>query len=230
MIRFLFWAIIAFAAVKTYPDGFAHHEKKTVSADVISETKANQLFATFVADTSIPFDYPIDGCTARAMAMVRIADTENISMAKVYAEGVLRVKNVSKHYPELTWGFHVAPIIAVKTAAGKVVDMVFDPSIFDRPVPLDEWLQKLQTPADPGYPETELRNVYYGSRFQYGRRDFENSRNNWRTLDLEISKSLLEEYREYAKLTPRDSSSKNTDTRPATSSSASDSQPAKGAQ
>lgn len=192
MIRLLLCAAIAFAAVKTYPDGFVENEFKSITVDIISEARAQQLFESFKADESIPFGYPIDGCYARATAMARIAESENIQMAKIYAEGVLRVKDVGPFYPEVTWGFHVAPIIGVKQKNGKTIDMVFDPGLFDRPVTVDEWIKKMQA---PGEPSPTVDNIYYGSRFQHGRRDWENSKNNWHTRDLERTKTVLAEYK-----------------------------------
>ena len=193
MIRLLLCVAIAFAAVKTYPDGFVENEKKGITADIISETKAQQLFDSFKADESIPFGYPIDGCYARATMMTRIAEAENIQMAKIYAEGVLRVTDHSPLYPELRWGFHVAPIIGVKQQNGKVVDMVFDPGLFDRPVTVAEWTKKMQA---PGEPSPQIDAIYYGSRFQFGRRDWENSKNNWHSRDVERSKQILAEYKD----------------------------------
>jgi hypothetical protein len=46
------------------------------------------------------------------------------------------------------WSYHVAPVVAVRGPEGARWDMVFDPLLFDGPVPVEEWLSALHdTPS-----------------------------------------------------------------------------------
>lgn len=41
---------------------------------------------------------------------------------------------------DVTWGFHVAPVVKVVDASGNVFDVVIDPSLRRGPLGMDEWL------------------------------------------------------------------------------------------
>jgi hypothetical protein len=60
------------------------------------------------------------------------------------------------------WGYHVAPALFVRTPDGDTREMVFDPLLFDRPVPVEEWRSALHdTPTlvrtAPGEPPLPAR-------------------------------------------------------------------------
>ncbi len=68
---------------------------------------------------------------------------QSIQMGKDFIEGYLQVKTDSKKYPLVSWGWHVAPVAYVKQPNGSNKLMVFDPSLFNRPVTVNEWQQKM---------------------------------------------------------------------------------------
>lgn len=109
----------------------------------------------------IPFRYPEDGCHARAHEMSQLLEKMGYITGKVFIEGNLRVetKNSPKGYVE--WWYHVAPIILVETR-GKLEPYVIDPSVFDKPVPAEEWFA-IQT----RHPGGERRRTYQTPRFNY---------------------------------------------------------------
>jgi len=58
------------------------------------------------------------------------------------------------------WGYHVAPVLMVRGPDGDTREMVFDPLLFDSPVPVEEWRTALHdtpslvrsAPGDPPRP------------------------------------------------------------------------------
>jgi hypothetical protein len=196
MLKYIFFvALLAFAAVvESLPNGFVQNERQTIEASVISEKSALELFEQFKSDKKMAFEFPIDGCYARATMMARIAEDNNVKVAKIYAEGILRVLKASKDFPEVTWGYHVAPIVGVKQVDGAIVNMVFDPSLFDKPVTVDAWLDRMSGDGDP---KAEINSVYYGSRYQLFRRDVEPNKSSWHRKDIKFSKKRLETYSDF---------------------------------
>lgn len=191
--RILFLALFALAATMTIPDAFA--PGKDVDVSVLSTTQADRLFTEFKSHTEIPFNYPPDGCYARATAMSKIAEEDKIEMGKVWATGYLRVKTKSKYTPTIEWGYHVAPVVYVSDG-GKPKLMVFDPSLFDKPVTVDEWTAKMNV---DGNPKPHLDKIYYGARYQFGPLDTEPKKYSWNKEDIETSKEVMEEYTETEK-------------------------------
>ena len=84
--------------------------------------------------------YPDDGCFARAALAVRNLVQWSIrAPKKVFAFGDLRVKSVNALDGEVTWWYHVAPL--VETAGRKyVLDPAIEPS---GPIPLEDWLARM---------------------------------------------------------------------------------------
>jgi hypothetical protein len=115
----------------------------------LSQADAAQLFGDLAAQPQIPFDYPRDGCYARAHEMCRIMQERGIDCGKawIYASpgNSLRVEGTSMGTVE--WRYHVAPVVNVKGADGVTRPMVVDPSMFDKPVTVDEWKGKQHDPG-----------------------------------------------------------------------------------
>lgn len=119
--------------------------KKNINPDdnveeTISIERANKLFEKAQQMKDIAWDYKPDGCYARAHLMARRFEDEGVRVDKVWIKGDLYVPGTQ---PEISWNFHVAPIVYVEDKKGKINKMVIDPSLFDRPVTVDEWDQKM---------------------------------------------------------------------------------------
>lgn len=83
------------------------------------------------------FLYPDDGCFARAAAMNELLADDGFSRPKnVFAFGWLRALTPNSPWGEVSWWFHVAPLVM----SGGVA-YVLDPSIeASRPLTLAEWI------------------------------------------------------------------------------------------
>jgi hypothetical protein len=188
----LFLVIFAFAQeLAPVDNGFTGQgATKQVSISVIEQSKANELFRKFVRNKEIPFKYPLDGCYARAHEMARMAEKEQVLMGKVFTEGNLQVKTNYQKYPIVQWGWHVAPIAYVKQPNGKTVLMVFDPSLFGKPVSVKEWNQKMMDTTNGNKPNVSTS--YYGARFQYF--SGEAYKKEWSQSDLDGVKETFKNY------------------------------------
>ena len=114
----------------------------------ISPERANSLFREMASKAdSIPFDYPNDCCYSRAHEMCRDMQAEGIDCGKVWnyqnpgppSGPPLTVSTPNSPTGQVTWRYHVAPIVNVQGDDGVVRPMVIDPSMFDHPVTVDEW-------------------------------------------------------------------------------------------
>lgn len=132
--------------------------KKTIELTVLSEAEAKQVFETLKSDEDNAFNYPLDGCYARAHMMASKMDGMGIVSGKAFVEGNLFVDT---KLGEANWSYHVASLVLVKVN-GKTVPTVFDPGMFDKPVSYEVWKKKLL--ADK---RAELQSEYFTSRFNY---------------------------------------------------------------
>lgn len=115
---------------------------------VVDYETAKRLFDEMASKDYIPFKYPEDGCYARAHEMSRLLEQKGILTGKVFIEGSLRVETSNSPKGYVEWWYHVAPVLLVEKD-GKQEVYVIDPSIFDRPVPAEEWYA-IQTKHDRG--------------------------------------------------------------------------------
>ncbi len=95
--------------------------------------------------------YPDDGCFARAALAVRNLVQMAVSAPKkVFAFGDLRVKSANAMGGEVTWWYHVAPLVEI---AGQ--KYVLDPAINPAgPLKLEDWLAKMN--EDPSSIEVSV--------------------------------------------------------------------------
>lgn len=104
---------------------------------------SDELFKFLAGQAGIPFKYPRDGCWARASEMCRLLGTKGVASHKLwlYRSGTI-VATDNDPDCVVTWGYHVAPLVDFKQGDGTVVQQVFDPSLFDRPVGRTDWEQR----------------------------------------------------------------------------------------
>jgi hypothetical protein len=109
---------------------------------VLSWTQARIVFKLMALQSDISFGFPTDGCYARAHLMVRRLQALGFHPFKVwsFANGerlFCRTRSNPRGYVE--WAYHVAPTLLVRSSKGKIRHLVFDPSIFKRPVTIARW-------------------------------------------------------------------------------------------
>lgn len=105
----------------------------------ISEKEVQDLYRKAKAMKDIPFDYKDDGCYARAHLMARRFEKMGIPVEKAWIKGNLSVPGT-----DIQWNYHVAPVINVKDDHGEIVKYVIDPSLNDKAVPLDTWVNSMK--------------------------------------------------------------------------------------
>ena len=129
----------------------------------LSEADAAVVFAELASLQYIPFDYPVDGCFARAHEMSRIMQEQGIASAKVFNYAAPTSLSVpGTEFGNITWGYHVAPIVNVTGTDGVTRQMVFDPSLNrDRPMTIEEWQTASGGPAGQRIETTSSDTYYY---------------------------------------------------------------------
>lgn len=122
----------------------------------ITMAQATTHFNNMASQNHIPFQYVRDCCAARAHEMCRLLREAGVSTRKVWNYGsgwaesskpaTLHV--VTDAVPEgfVDWTYHVAPTVGVRSSGGTVRRMVIDPSIFNGPVPISEWVERQSDP------------------------------------------------------------------------------------
>jgi len=118
------------------------------SPNVIEPDQATMIFAEFAGDEDLALRFPADGCYARAHLMVHRLLDRGLAPSKVWAfaaSATDRLWMQTPDHPEerVYWWCHVAPVLVVRGPQDDVREMVFDPILFDAPVPVDEWRDAL---------------------------------------------------------------------------------------
>lgn len=118
----------------------------------------------YTIDYCIPFQYVLDGCYARAHKMCWILNNKyNYATHKIFSfanagSDRLSVKAEKWGGCCVTWWYHVAPLVNIKTPLGTKA-YVFDPGMFDQPVLLSEWLHAQSNPACSGSAHVSMINI-----------------------------------------------------------------------
>lgn len=113
--------------------------------NVISCVEAVAAFDKLANMRNIAYGYTDDGCYARAHLMCRKLVDMDIVPEKAWAFETEK-QDLIVHYPdgkEQSWWFHVAPVVTVDMLDGTTAKMVLDPSMFDGPVGLRQWADRM---------------------------------------------------------------------------------------
>jgi hypothetical protein len=119
----------------------------------ISPEQAGEIFTalahanimTTEGEAPIPFHYPPDGCYARAHRMEELLTEMGYGSEKVFALRGKRPLVAETQYArdvegnQVTWAWHVAPIVKVLDPQRGLIETVLDPSLYERPISLTEW-------------------------------------------------------------------------------------------
>jgi hypothetical protein len=131
---------------------------------VLSMEQVAMLFFLLSNIDSIAFKFPRDGCYARAQIMANLMSSLGATPQKAWTfasdpSDPLWVNSPNVPEGKVEWGYHVAPTVQVTQPDGSVQSMVVDPSMYDHPVTLDQWVADQHdhphvVQTDPGQPPT----------------------------------------------------------------------------
>ncbi len=162
---------------------------------VVSLEKAKELFEFVSKKDYIPFKYPEDGCYARAHEMSLLLIGKGTKTGKVFIQGDLCVDTPNSPKGFVTWAYHVAPVVNVMVN-GEVKTYVIDPSLFDRPVLVEEWY-KIQTSHSQQAQKSKI--TYFNEMFHYAPRDRNTGMSAFDTYDLKARLEIMKTYLEIQK-------------------------------
>jgi hypothetical protein len=91
----------------------------------------------------LPFEHKQDGCYARAFYMSMELAADEIESNSVYAFAKGRSADARLRVGSTTWGYHVAPMIKVRSTGDNSVPRVLDPSVNAEPMTTEAWLTKM---------------------------------------------------------------------------------------
>lgn len=154
---------------------------------VVSLEEANGFVNDFLAETSIPFDYALDGCFARALKMAKMLDDKGIITGKAFLMGRLFA---STKYGPVSWRYHVAPVILVKQPEG-IKPYIIDPALFDHAVPYEQWKNSFSGVSPNGRRTSPPPMEYYTNRFIYDPTSSKEKRLEFSPGDLADAESTL---------------------------------------
>lgn len=172
-------------------------DKRQLFPSILTPIEAQTLFDSFKKIPNISFDYPPEGCYAKATAMALHAEKMGVQVAKIHAEGRLRfrtnhIKGLERFDP-VVWGWHVAPVLYVKSKNGEVDIQVFDPAMAKTPVSVQEWKLLMNGNKEGDLP-AQINKIYFSSKFQlYGLTE-EKVKTKWQAEDLKKTFDNLELY------------------------------------
>lgn len=112
---------------------------------VFDMDKALALFEELADHPSIPYGFVNSGCWHRANIVCDLLQKAGFKPEKVWAGGQ-QTNDIMYMSPEdniAFWSYHTAPVLKVETELGRIETLVFDPSMFDGPVHLQQWQEKM---------------------------------------------------------------------------------------
>ncbi len=118
----------------------------------VSTQEARELFQKIKDSLDLPFCSIGGACESRTHIVAKYLDDVGVDSEKITAYSTERdslvvnlnrsgtMDNRSVH----PWNFHTANLVRVRTADGKVVEQIFDPSLFKEPVDRKVWEAKVK--------------------------------------------------------------------------------------
>ncbi|CAN5458094.1 hypothetical protein BH10BDE1_BH10BDE1_07790 [soil metagenome] len=164
--------------------------KPKLVLSVVTKEEADRLFAQFKAREDIPYDYLPGCCHTRATELTRMADKQGINMGKIFLEGNLGVRSGEGKYFPVEFNWHVAPVVWVKSA-GRLELMAFDPAFFEAPVAIAEFKRHFEEKII-GRPESQVRSLYFGSKYQNKNKAVEKKKYTYSETDLSENRKEMQ--------------------------------------
>ena len=126
--------------------------KEIKEEEAISLEHANEIVEHFLDNTKMDFQCIYNGCENRAMVMSLMLKDKNIAHRKIWnfdpskialyhKQNQLRLKDPLGLIKEVSWDFHVAIIVLVKSETdSKAEKYVIDPAFTHSPLKVFDWL------------------------------------------------------------------------------------------
>lgn len=134
----------------------SYKSNATEGLSILSKQESQEIFNILRGhDDDIVYSEYGTGCESRAYAMNLIMDQMCINSAKAFIES----PTIQLEDHNWSWYYHVAPIILVKIDK-KITPYIIDPSIFETPVPLTKWVNKLREQHAQNKYDITLTNKY----------------------------------------------------------------------
>jgi len=130
--------------------------KEIDETEALTKENAESLFQFLKDSTQLEFRYSFGGCEDRAHAMSLFLNKKNIESRKIWnfdpyyislfnAQQNLSAVDRSGLNNKVYWGFHVAPIVKIKS--GDIYSLaVLDPSVSDSLLTINQWLDLQDAP------------------------------------------------------------------------------------
>jgi hypothetical protein len=121
------------------------HDISKLTGRIPSVAELNSEFKKLSGDKSIPFEYIVDGCYARAHLMCQTMMKDDINCGKMFVMvedpmGSDRLTAKNK-FMNAEWWYHVAPLVFAKDdITNKIEGFIMDPSMANRPLKAEEWI------------------------------------------------------------------------------------------
>ena len=128
-----------------------------------------------------------EGCYAQAEQSAFLLEKRGVLVGKIMATGSFQILSEDLKGGSVVWGFHVAPIVVVDEGEKRGV-WVLDPALFSEPVPVETWLALLVQ-----NPRAKLEEVFFTNRFVFHPRNKKLRLGTWRTVDLKLARSILDQ-------------------------------------
>ena len=121
---------------------------ESYKVSVLSEPELDEFYQYISTRSYIPFHIKWDGCYGRTYLMMTVANRKNIEMGKLVIDVLNKDKEVIEVMSpdnkwKLRWYYHVAPFVYLEKENGDLELRILDPSLFERPVTREEFVDKL---------------------------------------------------------------------------------------
>lgn len=114
--------------------------KLTAFGFAADSKKVTELFHSIKNDPKFPSSYKKNGCDDRAHFLCDRIQSNGIHVGKIWLGGDYSQSSVRlAHDTGDQWGYHVAPVVWVRTPSGNAKKWVIDPTLADRPLRVAEW-------------------------------------------------------------------------------------------
>lgn len=107
-------------------------------AAAVTPQKAVEIFDLLARAHSLKHDFISGGCEARTHLMCADMFDMGVIPQKSWAVGKL-----SPGMRDVSWQFHVAPVVDVKMPDGSLTQVVIDPAVFNGPATVSEWRRQI---------------------------------------------------------------------------------------